>query len=139
MALTFDLSSAAAFKNIVETIRSRSINMRPFFNSAGNILRNSTLYNFEVGGRPTRWVPSLRAIRENGQTLVDTGLMRGSIHLKATNDYAKTSISGAAQKYAHKHQYGVGNMYRRFMLLQTEDEVRINKELMDYLTGSIFT
>ncbi|RJR20562.1 MAG: hypothetical protein C4582_08985 [Desulfobacteraceae bacterium] len=80
----------------------RMENLRPAMSEIGEIIRTSVERNFMVSGRP-RWKPSVRAKLQGGQTLSDTGRLRNSITVRAS----ERSVSvGTNVVYAAVHQFG---------------------------------
>ncbi|MBW1989070.1 MAG: phage virion morphogenesis protein [Deltaproteobacteria bacterium] len=75
----------------------------PLMEEIGRILEVSVRHNFAAGGRPRRWVPSKRALREGNLTLVDTGLLASSISSCARD--GEVSV-GTDVPYAAVHQFG---------------------------------
>ena len=78
---------------------------RPLFDEIGASLVVSTQMRFERGEGPdgNPWPPSLRAIVEGGQTLVDTARLKGSISHEASD----TGVAvGTNVLYAAIHQFG---------------------------------
>ena len=59
--------------------------------------------NFKAQGRPTKWKQSQRAKRERGETLSDTGNLRGSISYMIAKS---TAMVGTNVLYARIHQFG---------------------------------
>lgn len=70
----------------------------------GFVLLRSISKNFKEGGRPVRWHPSQRALRERGKTLVDTTRLKSSMTFRFLNK--KTIAVGTNVKYAPIHQWG---------------------------------
>ncbi len=64
----------------------------------------STKRNFLAGGRPRRWKPSQRALREGGQTLIKTGRLKNSITGRVRG---ATVLVGTNVRYGAAHQLGV--------------------------------
>ena len=96
-------------------------------------------FRSETDPQGKRWIPSLRAILEGGQTLTDTARLRKSITGKAT---AARAMWGTNVVYARRHNYGdsivrgsrAGGMPRRqFMGLNREDEAEILEIIEDAL------
>lgn len=87
-----------AVKALFARLKARVNDLTPAMKVIGEILRTSSVKNFEAGGRPP-WKPSKRA----GQTLVDTARLRNSITAKAFPDRAE---AGTNVKYAGVHQFG---------------------------------
>ena len=93
------------------TLRHRLINTRPLMREIGDIMLDSTLQNFQAGGRP-KWVPSRAAEARQGQTLIRKGFnggLLGSIHKAYGDNYAQV---GTNKVYAAIHQVG-GDIKRR--------------------------
>jgi phage gpG-like protein len=68
----------------------------------------SVVRNFEVGGRPEKWVPSKRVLREGGDTLVRSGYLKRSITYDVRNFRVYVGIfSGLALKYGAVHNFGL--------------------------------
>jgi phage virion morphogenesis protein len=79
-------------------------NARPAYRRIARFLRQAILRNFEQEGwYPRRWKRSLRAVRDGGQTLTDSGKLRRSIKARSTGTYA---AAGTRIGYAAIHQYG---------------------------------
>lgn len=84
---------------------------RPALRIVGELLRTSFSKNFEAGGRPGKWKPSQRAVREGGETLVKTGRLVNSLfaqtHPEHIEDvHATKLVIGTNVKYAAAHQLG---------------------------------
>lgn len=73
--------------------------------SIGEAVRAMTVEAFEQGRSPggDAWRPSLRATLEGGQTLVDTGILKNSIHVSLGRDHV---VVGTNVVYAAIHQLG---------------------------------
>lgn len=86
-----------------------------------------------VTGRP--WVPSQRAIRQHGQTLLDTRRLSRSIMADAVESYGRWAVVGSAGvTYAKTHQFGDRRRHirkRRFMGLTKRSLAEITKMLED--------
>ena len=94
-------------------------------------------FRSETDLRGNRWIPSLRAILEGGQTLTDTARLRKSISAKAT---AARAMWGTNVVYARRHNYGDsivrgsrsgGMPKRQFMGLNREDTAEIMEIIED--------
>ena len=129
-------------KAMLTQLKERTQNMKPAFNLIGQIVRNSVIKNFMEGGRPEKWKPSKRAMKEGGQTLADTGRLRNSIKSKAFTNRAEV---GTNVIYAAIHQFGgkagrgkkVTIPARPFLIVQDEDWTEINFALTDYLMRNL--
>ena len=69
----------------------------------GLVLLRSIAKNFKAGGRPGRWHPSKRALREGGKTLIDTARLLRSINMRVLG---RILTVGTNVKYARVHQLG---------------------------------
>lgn len=94
-------------------------NLRPAMSVVGQVVRGSVIRNFMVGGRPEKWKPSVRAKKQGGKTLVDTGRLRSSIASRAFPDHVEI---GTNVQYAVMHQLGTRFFPARpFLVVQEED------------------
>ncbi|MYE01471.1 MAG: phage virion morphogenesis protein [Alphaproteobacteria bacterium] len=93
--------AASALRDLVK----RSRNPRPAFDQVGRILRQHVVERFEHEEGPNRqpWKKSLRAKRQRGQTLTDTGRLRKSITWNRLPDGVEV---GTNVVYAAIHQFG---------------------------------
>ncbi|MFW5702077.1 MAG: phage virion morphogenesis protein, partial [Bacteroidota bacterium] len=93
------------------------IDLTPICPQVENIVRNSIEQNFIEGGRHgsgyygggnRRWLPSRRAIKQGGQTLIDTSRLANSVAVKVRYSKARgfRIYLGARTKYAAIHQFG---------------------------------
>lgn len=69
----------------------------------GLVLLRSIAQNFKAGGRPMRWHPSKRALREGGKTLIDTARLMRSISMRVLG---KMLTVGTNVVYGAIHQLG---------------------------------
>lgn len=84
--------------------------------AVAEIARSEVIKNFEVGGRfgegkfgggENRWKRSRRAIQQNGKTLIDTGILMGTIEARVNeNKEGFELILYAGTDYAETHQFG---------------------------------
>ncbi len=124
-------------KAMLSQLQERAKDCKPAFNFIGQIVRNSIIKNFQEGGRP-KWKPSKRALKQSGQTLLNTGRLRDSINSKA---FANRAEIGTNVVYAAIHQFGgkagrgkkVTIPARPFFMVQDEDWTEIKAALTDYL------
>jgi phage virion morphogenesis protein len=81
------------------------VDMLPAFDAIGASLVGSTVHRFETETGPdgNPWPPSLRALKEGGQTLTETARLRQSITHLASADGAEV---GTNVVYAAIHQLG---------------------------------
>lgn len=78
---------------------------QPILAEIGRTLRTSTQLRFrdQRGPDGQAWAPSIRAAREGGQTLRDTGRLRNSITFEAGD---REVAIGTNVVYAARHQFG---------------------------------
>lgn len=84
------------------------VTFRPLLEVLGAHLVSTTMLRFERGQGPggARWEKSLRAMREGGQTLIQSGRLRDSIS-ERSNVTSETRLEiGTNLKYAAIHQFG---------------------------------
>lgn len=105
-ALTLDvLVEAEALRRGLEAVLMRARDLGPALDDIGGMLVASTLGRFElsVGPDGQPWLPSRRARRQGGKTLVDRGRLMGSI----AHRVAGTAVEvGSNVPYAAIHQFG---------------------------------
>lgn len=130
----------------------RTQNLIPAMGLIGLVIKRSIVENFKQEGRPTKWKPSLRAIKQHGQTLSDTGMLKSSFQISPESDsvsvftpvkYAAIhNFGGQVRKRTGKSSKGkkvkIGNSTftmpkRQFMMVQDEDWFEIKKKLSNYL------
>lgn len=129
----------AEVRALLRGLQHRAGNLTLPMRVIGQIVRSSVVRNFQEGGRPRKWEPSRRALRDRGETLVDTGRLRTSIHSKA---YADRAEVGTDVIYAAIHQLGgkagrgrkVSIPARPYLMVQDEDWTEIKSVLTDWLT-----
>lgn len=88
--MKFNLSVEFPNGNLIEEMAKRSQDLRPAWPKAAETVKAAVDQNFTNQGPPEGepWPPSLRALRDGGLTLVDTGRLR---------DSATDTLDGAAQ------------------------------------------
>lgn len=97
----------AEIRDLLEQLGRRAENLLPAMKRGAEHMLFSVQENFSQGGRPTRWLPSARAIRQGGQTLVDTRRLESSLTYRADQDSFRV---GTNVVYARPHQFGVNRM-----------------------------
>lgn len=143
---------------IINFIKSKFDNIN--YNSLAPIIREllmtSINRNFEVGGRysknsqfgggKAKWKPSQRAIRQNGQTLLDSGRLAASIIVTPKFENGNLIISMGSNvkdkkgnNYAMVHQFGVKRRghkmpARPFLVIQNEDIRNIQNLIAKHIT-----
>lgn len=135
-------------KDLLNRVSARIADMTPVMRDVATDVRLSVIQNFLSQGRPVRWVQSLRARRDGGFTLIDTGKLIRSFRISATPSEA---VVFTEVPYATTHHFGAKkgafgvfttrsgkNMpvpfgpipARPFMMLQDEDKGVIMKKLV---------
>ncbi len=114
--------------------------MSAVFREIGEYVLTETSIRFDRGvdpdGRP--WIPSKRAKRDGGKTLVDKAILRQSVNYKASDDSVEIGV-GRFPLYARIHQMGgMAGRGRRakiparpYLGINTDDE----KEVIDIITN----
>jgi phage gpG-like protein len=94
--------------DVVGKVRSfMETNMDDWMGYIADIAVNSVQENFKQQGRPTKWIPSIRAIRQNGMTLIDQKRLYSSIGLhNIDRKYNEITLSPKGIHYARYHQLG---------------------------------
>lgn len=90
-------------KDLLARIQKKTGNLRPAYELIGETVSESVRENFRQGGRPTPWKKSKRAKAQDGQTLVDKGILSGSITYEATR--GRVTV-GTNVPYAAIHHIG---------------------------------
>lgn len=92
-------------------------------------------YNQQRSPKGVAWLPSQRAQRDGGKTLIDTGRMLASLTAQSGKDWAEVGYpQGDIPRWLH---FGVpqNNLVAREHLgLRDTDETMINQTLTDYFT-----
>lgn len=121
----------------IEGARRRLSNLSPLTRDLAVMLQRQTQARFITQKAPDgqSWIPSRRAEREGGQTLTDTGRLRGSFLFSSTPNSASvfTNLS-----YAVYHQSGTPRMPERPMLgMGRLDLQEMNDIAQRYISGSV--
>jgi len=91
-----------AVTTMLARLASHMGDLSPCMRAIAEDMRAAVDENFDRGGRPS-WRPSRRAMEQGGQTLIDTGRLRGSITHRST---ATAAFVGTNVEYARIHQEG---------------------------------
>lgn len=77
----------------------------PVMREIGEVVHESVMRNFRESRAPdgAMWKPSHRARQEGGRTLVDSAVLKNSIHVRASRDKVRV---GTPVEYAGVHQFG---------------------------------
>jgi len=92
-------------RQALRALRQKAQNLRPVFDEIGGAMTTSTVLRFSRGIGPdgSPWLPSQRALRQGGQTLVDKAHLRSSITHVAGASFVDI---GTNIIYAAIHQFG---------------------------------
>lgn len=82
----------------------RSQNLEPALREGALLFTSEFQKNFAEGGRPEKWPPSKRALKEGGQTLRDSGALEHSVLQPQVDSQSVTF--GSNLPYAAIHQFG---------------------------------
>lgn len=93
----------AGIRQLMERLSRRITDLDTPMKLAAEHMKYSIDENFAVGGRPVPWIPSKRAMRQSGQTLVNKRLLQESITYTSSDG---TVVIGTNVKYARIHQFG---------------------------------
>ncbi len=98
----------------------------------------------ETGPDGTKWIPSQRALKEDGQTLTDTRHLRNNIQTEGFILDGDVAVEiGTNIEYGPTHQFGEetgsggGIPARPFMGFSPDDEAEIEEIFMNWLGGLI--
>lgn len=127
--------------------------MTPAMREIGEVILTSVEDNFNAQGRPGRWTPSKRVLKEGGQTLSNTARLRRSFTgspekpADAIFRVGRNRVEvGTNVVYAAVHQFGIGRRSslkskrtmpaipaRPFLMIQEDDRRQIIEILNRYL------
>ena len=93
----------AEVRKLLSDILGRMHSKKPAMGIIGNIVRNSIRRNFEAGGRPTPWKPSLRAKKTGDKTLIESKQLFNSFTIDAKQDRVEV---GTNKIYAAIQHFG---------------------------------
>ena len=105
VAITIDVD-AAPLRGGFAALRAAALDLHPALDAIGRRWADRTRARFTTGIGPdgVEWKPSQRAIRDDGQTLRDSGDLMNSI----THEVEGDSVSVGTNKiYGPAHQFGV--------------------------------
>ena len=144
IAIRYDLSGLEAAGRRLEAILERAGDLDAVLDEIGGALVQSVQERFESGTGPDgeRWKPSIRALAESGQTLVDSGRLRDSITHAVEPGRV---VIGSNLVYAAIHQLGgeAGRNHavtlpaRPYLGISAGDEIEIGAILDDHLAGAV--
>ncbi len=138
-------------KEKLDRLQKRTKENQSLMVDIGEIIKTSINKNFSEGGRPTKWIPSLRVMKHGGKTLIDSGRLRSSITADAKTNEVRV---GTNVKYGSFLQFGTysqglkrklyakkkdkrakrkGLPPRPFVVMQKEDIIEINFAINEYL------
>lgn len=90
----------------LEALQRRTSDLSPAMKIISETVYASIRRNFEVGGRPQRWQPSLRVKREGGQTLIRKGTSGGLLGSLSPSHGKDSATVSANKEYAAIHHFG---------------------------------
>lgn len=105
ISLELKLEGYPALQGKLNKLIQRTANLRPLMQDIGAYLDYSTRSRFltQRGPDGTPWLPSARALREGGKTLIKTARLMGSFSYKAD---ARSVEEGTNVIYAAIHHFG---------------------------------
>jgi phage virion morphogenesis protein len=105
VALDWTLAGEREAVAALGVLYTASRHQRPAMDEIGRMLVDHTRLRFERGKAPdgAEWIPSLRALREGGKTLIDSRQLDQSLTHNAADDHVEV---GSAKVYAAIHQLG---------------------------------
>lgn len=128
----------------LDAVLARAGNFEPLLDEIGGYLVFSTQRRFEEGRDPdgARWKPSIRAVRQGGQTLVDQAFLVNSITHSVEPGRV---VIGSNLIYAAIHQEGgragrnlsVELPARPYLGISAEDDAEIGRILDDHLSEAV--
>lgn len=155
------IDGAVRAQETLDQLIRRTSDLRPLMEVVGAYGEESTVHRFESQRGPDgeRWDPSIRAKRTGGQTLVDSGRLRGSMSWRADADsaewgtnliYASTHQGGATirAKSADRLTFQIPGLgfrsaaevvipARPFLGISREDQDEIDAIVQDYLAEAV--
>lgn len=100
-----EIRHLAEIEAVLDRLAARAADLRRPLKSWGVHMVRSVTRTFEAGGRPVQWIPSRRALRTGGRTLILTERLMRSIVSRLTSP---TSVAvGTNVRYARVHQLGI--------------------------------
>jgi phage virion morphogenesis protein len=123
----------------VNALKGAIADMSPLMKVVGEIANTSIQRNFEVGGRPTKWVPLSKvtiAMKGHARPLIGRTGNLARVTVKPLTASVLVGTSPAARDYAAIQQFGgmagrnrkVRIHARPFILLQAEDKTEMAAE-----------
>lgn len=100
MQLKMRIDTNSIKKNL-NTLQKQTEETQPLMAEIGEIVKRSIDKNFREGGRATPWVPSRRALKQGGKTLIDSGRLRSSITAFATQSSVRIGTNVKYAPYLH--------------------------------------
>lgn len=140
MEIRTDMHGTDAISRRLEKMVRGVENKEPLMDELGGLLVASTINRFENSKDPNgiSWAPSQRALAEGGKTLIDKGLLMGSITHVPGNDQVEV---GSNLAYAGIHNDGgfagrnksTEMAKRTYLGISISDELAIIETTEDYL------
>lgn len=107
--ISITVSADALVAKGLDGLVARADDMSGAMDAIGQMMTTSTRHRFEMGIDPdgSPWPPSVRALAEGGQTLVDRGHLRDSVTHEGSVSSGRHSVRhGTNRVYARIHQLG---------------------------------
>lgn len=107
--LTIEVRVPEKLKVLLEKVSARCADIGPVTPKIATLMKGGVDRHFRDQGMPMKWKPSVRAKRESGMTLQDTGHMKRSVRKGSEKQHAAvyvTTKGPRGQGYAILHQEG---------------------------------
>lgn len=119
-------SNTHGLQRILGDLAVRLTTLAPVMRDIGEIVLDHVKDNFREGTTPEgrRWKPSHRALREGGKTLIDTGVLRNSFHVRPAS---RTVLVGTPDVRAPIHQFGAQAGSLGFITARVREHFRHTK------------
>ncbi|MCG7657123.1 phage virion morphogenesis protein [Wielerella bovis] len=121
-------------------LRLLDLDLREPMREIGRRLETSVIQNYNQQRSPAgvAWIPSQRAKKDGGKTLIDTGRMLASLSFVSGNDWVEIGYPQGSKNIPAWLHFGVpkNNLPAREHLgVRHEDEVMIERTVRDYFTA----
>lgn len=144
VSIKTNIRDLASVGKKLDAVLARAGNFEPMLDDIGGYLVFSTQQRFETGRGPdgAPWKPSIRALAQGGQTLVDQAFLVQSITHNAGSDRV---VVGSNLIYAAIHQEGgkagrnqsVDLPARPYLGISPEDDLEIGRIVDDHLREAV--
>ena len=115
------VSGITNLQNRINSIIRNTQKQRETLELVGSMFVDETLKSFETETSPfgEQWRKSKRALKEHGQTLYKTGILRGSVSHRVQGNTVKIGANArtpTGQAYGRFHQFGTSKTPKRAFL-----------------------